>query len=379
MINRSLHPTYPNCIIVSKRGARAMSTRRKDTTVNATKHVASLEAISDISELDICSCAPASSLCLLSPQEQERETQAWHNEEDNPLLPIPLALNTLLRTHMQLLLPSCTSLSVLLLHVSQLENIHMTPETEVVRERRRYHPSASVVEQIVTNVRRAVRTEDSMYLDTGKGAAILFPNVDQQGAYTIIERVHNNVNLLQAETIVPPLTHETDIVLGIGSYPEQGRSLEHVLASASRVMYRLTLRPAITAHLWDTMPLAESIMPSYDPFDAETQDDENTQPPFLTLPLPAHKVLPPTQETSPVPFLQLPTTVSKRLKSLLSHSVATKFRCVPVGRDHNRLTLAMADPTDTSAISALHKSTGMSIFPVSCDTDALNALLAEQW
>ena len=361
----------------SKRGARAMSTRRKDTTVNATQHFASPRAMSDIPELDICSCAPVSSLCLLSTQEQEKETHAWHDEEDDQLLPIPLALNTLLRTHMQLLLPSCASLSVLLLHVSQLENIHMTPETEVVRERRRYHPSANVVEQIVMNVRRAVRTEDSMYLDTGKGAAILFPNVDQQGAFSIIERVHNNVNLLQAETIVPPLTHETDIVLGIGSYPEQGQSLEHVLASAGRVMYRLTLRPAITAHLWDTMPLAEDILPFHDTFDAETQDDENTQ--LTSLALPAHNVLPPIQEASPVPFLRLPTTLSKRLKSLLSHSVATRFHCVPVGRDHNSLTLAMADPTDTSAISALHKSTGMSIFPVSCDTDALNALLAEPW
>lgn len=356
-----------------------MSIRRKDTTVDTNEQYTSSEAMSNVTELDICSCAPISSLHPLSIQEQGRETRGWHDEEDEQQLPVPTALNTILRTHMQSLLPSSTSLSVLLLHVSQLEDIHMTPETEVVCKRRRYHPSSSVVEQIVTNVRRAVRTEDSMYLDAGKGAAILFPNVDQQGAYTILERVYNNVNLLQAETIVPPLTHETDIVLGIGSYPEQGRTLEHVLASAGRVMYRLTLRPAITAHLWDTMPLAESTLPFHDTFDAETQDDENMQLTSLALPLATQSLLPSTHETSPVPFLRLPTTVSKRLKSLLSYSEATRFRCVPVGRDHNRLTLAMADPTDTSAISALHESTGMSIFPVSCDKDALNALLAEPW
>ena len=356
-----------------------MSTRRKDTTVNATKQYASSEAMSNGSELEICSCAPISSLCLLSIQEQERETQCWHDDgdEDEQLLPVPTALNTLLRTRVQSLLPSCTSLSVLLLHVSQLEDIHMTPETEVVRKRRRYHPSVNVVEQIVTNVRRAIRTEDSLYLDAGKGAAILFPNVDQEGAYTILERVYNNVNLLQAETIVPPLTHETDIVLGIGSYPEQGPSLEHVLASAGHVMYRLTLRPAITSHLWDTMPLAESTLSLHDTFDAEIQDDEHIQSPALALPL--ANILPTTQEPSPVPFLRLPSTLSKRLKSLVSYRVATLFRCVPVGRDHNRLTLAMADPTDTVAISTLHESTGMSIFPVSCDKDALDALLAESW
>ncbi len=364
---------------MSKHGARVMSTRRKDTTVNTNKQYTSSKTTSTITQLDICSCAPISSLCVLSTQEQERETPGWHDEEDDQFLPVPLALNTLLRTHVQLLLPSSTSLSILLLHVSQLEDIQMTMETETIRKRRRYHPSASVVEQIVTNVRRAVRTEDSMYLDTGKGAAILFPDVDQQGAYTILERVYNSVNLLQAETIVPPLTHETDIVLGIGSYPEQGHSLEHVLARAGRVIHRLTLRPAITSHLWDTMPAAESTSSFHDTFDTETQDDANTQSTFLKLPLPTHGVPLSAQEITPVPFLRLPATLSKRLKSLLSYSVATQFRCVPVGRDHNRLTLAMADPTDTSAISILHESTGMSIFPVSCDKDTLNALLAEPW
>lgn len=355
-----------------------MSTRRKDTTVSATKHYEALEATSNDDELEICSCTPISSLCLLSTQEQEKETQMWYDEDDQ-LLPIPLSLNTLLRAHVQSLLSSCTSLSVLLLHVSQLEDIHISPETEVMRKRKRYHPSANVVEQIVTNVRRAVRIEDSMYLDTGKGAAIIFPNVDQQGAYTILERVYNNVNLLQAETIVPPLTHETDIVLGVGSYPEQGRSLEHVLASAGRVMYRLTLRPALTPHLWDTMPLAGSTLPFHTMVDAEIHDDEGTQPAPIALFSPTQSVLPSTQEALPVPFLRLPSTVSKRLKSLVSHSVATQLRCIPVGRDHNRLTLAMVDPTDTVAIATLHESTGMSIFPVSCDTDALDALLTEPW
>ncbi len=320
-------------------------------------------------ELDVCSCPPISPLCLPSTKEQDRE--------DDELLPTPPALSTLLRTHVQSLLPSSAPLSILLLHVSQLEDIHLTPETEVVRKRKRYHPSVSVVEQIITNVRRAVRMEDSMYLDTGKGAAILFPNVDQQGAYIILERVYNSVNLLQAETIVPPLTHETDIVLGIASYPEQGPSIEHLLASVGRVMYRLTLRPAITSYLWDTMPPAESMLSFHNTLTSETPVPENE---LLTSSThPSAETLPSTHDATPVPFLRLPPTLSKRLKNLLSHAIATQFQCAPVGRDHNRLTVAMADPTDTNALHALHKSTGMSIFPVSCDKDALNALLAEPW
>lgn len=342
-----------------------MSIRRKDTTAKQCE----MSGITDnVPELDICSCPPISPLCLSSIKEQD---------EEDELLPTPPPLSALLRTHVQSLLPSSAPLSILLLHVSQLENIHITPETEVVRKRRRYHPSASVVEQIVANVRRAVRMEDSMYLDTGKGAAILFPNVDQQGAYIILERVYNNVNLLQAETIVPPLTHETDIVLGIASYPEQGSSVEHLLASAGHVMSRLTLRPAITSHLWDTMPPAESVPSFHDTLASEMSAHESTQ--LASSVRPFAEVLPPPQEGTPVPFLRLPSTLSKRLKKLVSHAVATQFHCVPVGRDHNRLTVAMADPADTNALHVLQESTGMSIFPVSCDKDALNMLLAESW
>ncbi|GAC1682943.1 MAG: hypothetical protein PVS3B3_03440 [Ktedonobacteraceae bacterium] len=256
----------------------------------------------------------------------------------------------------------------------------MTPETEVVHKRRRYHPTAGVVEQILTNVRRAVRTEDSLYLDTGKGAAILFPDVDQRGAYSILERVYNNVNLLQAETIVPPLTHETDIVLGIASYPEQGPSLEQVLASAGRVVHRLTLRPAIAMHLWDTMPSTESTLPPDTLLDSTYNDGDAQHTTLHVSPVTqSASMSPSTQDTMPIPFLRLPTTLSTRLKNILPYKIASQLRCVPVGRDHNRLTLAMADPTDADVIHTLYERTGCSIFPVSCDKDALEALLAEPW
>jgi len=145
-------------------------------------------------------------------------------------------------------------------------------------------------------------------------------------------------------------------------------------------MHRLTLRPAITTHLWDTLPPAESALPSDNTLDS-MHDDGNVQHTSLKL-LPAIQSLPmppSTQDAMPVPFLRLPTKLSTRLKNILCNKVATQFRCVPVGRDHNRLTLAMADPTDTNAIHTLHEITGMSIFPVACDRDALEALLAEPW
>ena len=345
-----------------------MTTRRKDTMIKTS------EMMKNVSELEICSCPPLSTLCQQSASEKLEE-----DEEYEQLLPVSPTLNSRIRTRMQELLASTPSVSILLLHVSQLENIYITPETEVVHKRKRFHPSTNVVEQVVTNVRRAVRVEDDVFIDTGKGAAILFPHVNRQGAYIILERVYNSVNLLQAETIVPPLTLETDIMLSIASYPEQGQSLEAVLACAGRVMQHLTLRPAITQHLWDTMPPAEHPLPFLDAFDLELRDNENTQSTPLVHFLAEQDTHSATQDTTPVPFLQLPSSLSKRMKSLLSYKMATQFSCVPVGRDHNRLTLAMANPMDAAAISAIHERTGMSIFPVSCNKDALETLLAEPW
>ncbi len=342
-----------------------MSTRRKDTMIKTSE-------MKNAPELEICSCPPLSTLCLQSAREQE-------GQEEYQLLPVSPTLNTLIRTRMQELLTSTLSVSILLLHVSQLEGIYITPENEVVHKRKRFHPSATIVEQVLTNVRRAVRVEDNVYSDMGKGAAILFPHVDRQGACMILERVYHSVNLLQSETLVPPLTLETNIMLSIASYPEQGQSLEDVFACAGRVVQHMTLRPAITQHLWDTMPSAEHPLPFLDAFDLEGRDNENTQSMALVHSLAGQDAHSVTRDTTPFPFLQLPPSLSKRMKNLLPYKTATQFSCVPVGRDHNRLTLAMANPMDAAAISAIHEHTGMSIFPVSCDKDALAALLAERW
>ncbi len=78
-------------------------------------------------------------------------------------------------------------------------------------------------------------------------------------------------------------------------------------------------------------------------------------------------------------FLQLPTHLPKRLKQLIPYQLALEIRCAPVGRDHDRLTMAMADPTDTNALRQLEEATGLSIFAVSCDLEVLDALLARKW
>lgn len=359
-----------------------MSIRRKNVSLHASYSPLSSEIVSE-TEVELCTCPPVSSLCLLSTEPamyQDYAMQKWDDDHD-PVLPVHPMLNDTLHTRVQAIFPAISPFSVLLLHISQLEHIHITPKTTVVHKRRRYHPTATILEQVMINVRRAIRDDDLVYLDKGRGAAIIFPEVDQQGVLKIAERIYNSVNLLQAETLLPPLTHETDIVLGIGSYPEQGTALEQVLASAGHVHYRLTLRPAITTRLWDTMPIAEQGVA-----DDTMQSDADSQHGYTLL---STNPLSSTTNDSAqidasarniiVPFLQLPVQLSTRLKSLITYDTASRLRCVPVGRDHQRLTIAMADTTDTDAINALHELTHMTIFPVACDKDALDTLLKTKW
>ncbi len=306
------------------------------------------------STAECCMCQPLSSLQTVPLAGQENDETIYEH-----MVPAAAVLNTKLRTLLQTAFPRSTPLSLLLLHVSQQEYTSLTPSTSI-RKRRRYHVAPEVLEQILVNVRRAIRQEDSLLVHEGTGAVLLLPDVDQHGASTILERVYHNINLLRAETIIPPLKRETSILMGIGTYPEPGASLEQLLYHVGRVARRLILRPAITTYYRGIQPGSEEeILPLTE------QENQDTVP---------HR-----RAGNSIPFLQLPTEIPARLKQLIPHDLAVALRCVPVGRNHHCLTVAMANPTNEENIRHLQLITDMTIFPVSCEEEALNALLEQKW
>lgn len=300
------------------------------------------------------------------PSLSELHQELWHEPEttaqSGQIVPATRELNSYMRAALSTFFPRSTPLSVLLLHISQREHLHIAPKSNILHKRHRYHAPASFLEQLLVNVKRTIRTSDQILVHDGAGAAIIFPDVDQEGAANIVERIYHSINLLQAETVTPPLKRETDILLGIGSYPRPGSTLEHLLYHTGLVTRHITLRPAVNTQLRPVKGnnLVEELLPS------RTQDDN------------AFALLSQARTTG-VPFMQLPRELPSRLKQLIPHALALEIRCAPVGRDHNRLTVAMADPTNTSAIDRLHAEAGLSIFPVSCDVAALDVLLAKGW
>ena len=302
-----------------------------------------------------CDCPPLSSLHRVPGSDSESAGDIV------PVTPATPELNRYVRSRLAALLPRTTPLSVLLIHISQLDHVHITPKTVVLLKRHRYHAPTSFLEQVLINVRRVMRNTDQVILHEGAGAAIILPDVDQEGAFNVVERVFHSINLLQPETVIPHLKRETDITIGVGSYPRPGKSLEELLYHAGCVTHNLTLRPAITTQLRGskaTLPAEINI--------GQTLDDEAGSPAN------AH-------HTSGIPYMQLPARLPQSLKRLVPHRVACELRCAPVGRDHNRLTVAMAYPTDMQAISSLQSATNMIIFPVACEISALDAMLSKEW
>ncbi len=305
---------------------------------------------------DLCTCLPLSTL----------HQEIWENHEEKPelLKEVTIAtfeLNAALRARLDHYFPRSTPLSILLLHISQLEHIHILPKSAILHKRNRYHVPTSLLEQVLTCMRRTIRTSDQILVHTGACIAIILPDVDQEGSQAMLERVYHSINLLQPETVIPPLRRETEITLGIGSYPISGASLEELLYQAGFVAIRITLRPAVTTQLRGT----RSIGPAEGDLYSHIQGEENES--FKSA------------RNSGIPFMKLPSRLSSRLKQLIPYTLASELRCAPVGRDHNRLTVAMAFPTDAQAIDRLQKTTSMTIFPVACEAKDLDSLLEQGW
>jgi GGDEF domain-containing protein len=302
-----------------------------------------------------CDCRPLSSLHYAPGSGSEGASEIV------PVTPATPELHRYTRSRLATLFPRTTPLSLLLIHISQLDHVHITPKTVVLHKRHRYHAPSSFLEQVLINVRRVMRNTDQVILHEGTGAAIILPDVDEEGAFGVVERVFHSINLLQPETVIPPLKRETDITIGIGSYPRPGKSLEELLYHAGCVTHNLTLRPAVNTQLRGSRA-AQPVEINM----GQTLDDESGDPAR-------------SHAARGIPYMQLPARLPQGLKRLVPYRMACELRCAPVGRDHNRLTVAMASPTDTQAISRLQSATSMIIFPVACDISVLDALLSKEW
>ncbi len=315
-----------------------MNQKKRDSSVS----IPTTPIEQNITQLEHCMCLPLSPL-------YKKAIGGKPELEGEEMVPTSARLNTQLRNTLQTLFPRPTPLSIFLLHISQWERTHSSQKAGLSYQRQHYHASPDLLEQVMTNVCRVMRSNDQVLLQEQAGTIIIFPDVDQQGAYSILERIYHSVCLLQAETLLPPLTLDTTILMSMSTYPEPAASVEQLLYLACLPAHCFTLRPAITTHLWKT--------PS--PPRQETTSKEDGQPGY--------------------PFMNLPSTIPLRLQHLIPYTLAKELCCAPVGRNHHCLTVAMADPTNKEHVQRLQRATGLTIFPVSCNLEELHTLLTKKW
>lgn len=301
-----------------------------------------------------CTCLP--------PGYQENGTRFGGGDQEMAadIVPISPTLHNVLQRVLANHFPRRTPFSLLLLHVAQFPTPSMPASSSTLPQKRPCHAPASFLHQLVNPIRRSLGGSDLALLDErGSGAVFLFPQVNQVGLAGIIERVSYSIHLLQAETVEPPLREQTEIVLGSASYPTPATSPAELLAHAGQVRERIIFRPAVLLEAY-TLPAR----PSRSRHTGKNKTGTHQR----------------THHHQPViPFMQIPSRLPTRLKQLIPHDLALKLRCAPVGRDHNRLTVAMANPADTQALCRLSEITGMTIFPVSCEPSALEILLTNNW
>lgn len=312
---------------------------------------------------DRCDCLPFPSLHTTFHADMLAD-----GDDEQQYVPITEPLYQNLCAHLDGYFPGSAPVSMLLLHLSQREQVHITLQEHATQKRRRFHAAPGILEQILVNIRRVIRANDLILAHEDIGAAIILPDVDTQGAHYILERIYNGVSLLQAETIIPPLKRETSLLIGLGTILDHKSTVEDLLSQASHRVRAFNLRPAITTQVWNaSSPVAEESHPAFVQRIPSLQEDSEEESIEIK---PSH---------AKVPFMELPAEIPTRLKQLIPYPTAIALRCVPVGRNQHCLTVAMANPASSDDVHQLREITGMTIFPVSCRVEALDALLTQAW
>ncbi|MGB8347361.1 MAG: hypothetical protein WCD86_20915 [Ktedonobacteraceae bacterium] len=310
-----------------------------------------------------CDCKPPA--LLASSLDERGQALAFDLEQTTPISP---ELYNHLDKRLNALFPRSTPFSLVLLHVAQIEQAGAS----ALCKPRYYHALPVLLEEALAQIRRSIRRNDYILTHEGVGAALLFPGVDERGIYGIIERIYHNISNMPHESFFSSLKRETVIVMGVGSYPTPAPSVERLLYSAGNTSYRLVLPSAPFIAPWDNRRGQDEEALMWEEDERETGDH-----------LPATFAIEHVYTRLPLsrsaPFMHLPAQIPARLRQLLPYDVAYALQCVPVGRNHHSLTVAMAHPQNTEHVTTLQEVTGLTIFPVSCDVGTLKNLLEQAW
>ena len=151
------------------------------------------------------------------------------------------------------------------------------------------------------------------------------------------------------------------ITIGHAAYPNSFSDAAECVAAATSPHYSLDLQPEKVKR---KAPLPKAAMSQESPTDIETSGQEEE------LTALARKL--------GVPYLSLlPRKKSQQVQRMITFQLMHELQCYPLGRERGVLTVALANPEDSSVLTRLQEATGLRIFPVLAHPQELQAALSQ--
>ncbi len=206
---------------------------------------------------------------------------------------------------------------------------------------------------LLNNLRTLVRKTDSVLL-LDHNMYFLLPGANIQGGQIVQNRLWEALlwrihNLSERDILCPQ-----QISIGHSANLLCDESIDDFIATADKASFRFDAQP-------------EKVTRKHAAAREKQVDEEMTE----ELPVLARKL--------GIPYLTLlPGKLPQGLQQLINPKLAQELRCYPLGRERNMLTVAMLNPEDRSALDRLKQETGLHIYPVLMNPEALQVAL-EQW
>ncbi len=205
---------------------------------------------------------------------------------------------------------------------------------------------------LLLDLHARVRKTDTVF-QVGHTLYFLLHGANKQGGQIVQDRLWEallwRVHNLSERDLICPLS----LTIGHSSYPIHS-TLHDLVATADEVMLRFDTQPEKASQQHAEISQAQP--------DKEDPEQE--------LPMLARRL--------GIPYLTLlPRTLPQSLQQLVNPKLAHELRCYPVGRERNKLTVAMLNPVDHSALDRLKQETGLHIVPVLTHPQALQVALEQ--